>query len=57
MPKIIDTPLRETERYGEAWAISNDRAVSGNTVPKFDVQSILGLQQYKDKTIWYFQRC
>ena len=57
MSKIIDTPLRETERYGEAWAISNDRAVSGNTVPEFDVQPILGLQQYKDKTIWYFQRC
>lgn len=57
MSKIIDAQLQETERYGEVQAISNDRAVSGNTVPEFDVQLILGLQQYKDETIWYFQRC
>jgi len=56
MSEIIDAQLRETERYGGARAISNDRAVSGNTVPEFDAQLILGLQQYKDETIWYFQR-
>lgn len=43
MSEIIDAQLRETERYGEARAISNDRAVSGNTVPEFDVRLILGL--------------
>ena len=37
MAEIIDAQLREKERYGEARAISNDRAVSGNTVPEFDV--------------------
>ena len=57
MSEIIDVQLRETEWYGEARAIGNDRAVSGNTVPEFDIQLILGLQQYKDETIWYFQRC